>query len=61
MGCGSSNIALHMSYSTKVAEARPGETEVRRHVKFVNGLLSIPEPGVNTLKDLFLRGSSKFP
>lgn len=42
MGCGTSNVALHMSYSAKVAESQEGQTEVRRNLKSTQALLTIP-------------------
>ncbi|CAD8174947.1 unnamed protein product [Paramecium pentaurelia] len=60
MGCRVSNIAPHMSYSTKVQEATEGQTEIRRNVKYTTQLLSIPEQGILNLQDLFSKKAEKY-
>jgi long-chain acyl-CoA synthetase len=42
------------------ASAIDGETTPRRHPSAVNGFLSIPEEGINTLYDVLLRAGKKF-
>lgn len=60
MGCGVSNVAIHMSYSVKVAEAQEGETEVRRNLKSTQALLTIPENDIHTLQDAFQKKALQF-
>ncbi|CAD8177408.1 unnamed protein product [Paramecium pentaurelia] len=60
MGCQVSNISPFMSYSTKVQEAKQGQSEIRRNVKYTNQLLTIPEQGVMNLQDLFLKSADKY-
>lgn len=45
---------------TPGAAAIDGETIPRRHPSAVNGFLSIPEEGINTLYDVLLRAGKKF-
>ncbi|CAK80910.1 unnamed protein product (macronuclear) [Paramecium tetraurelia] len=60
MGCRVSNVAPHMSYSTKVQEAKEGQSEIRRNVKYTTSLLSVPEQGVLNLQDLFSKSAERY-
>jgi long-chain acyl-CoA synthetase len=48
------------SLPTPGAASIPGETIPRRHPSAINGFVSIPEEGVNTLYDVLLRAGKKF-
>ncbi|KAI8329871.1 hypothetical protein BC941DRAFT_476056 [Chlamydoabsidia padenii] len=47
--------------STKVADAKPGETETRRSVISPHNLVSTPAPDVATLHDLLLYSANTYP
>ncbi|CAD8084657.1 unnamed protein product [Paramecium sonneborni] len=61
MGCKISNVAPHMSYSTKFHNAENGQSEIRRNVKYADKLLQTPEnkDEILTLQDLFSKSADK--
>ena len=40
---------------------KAGETKVRRHPDYINGLLDGPEPELKTMRDIVLHSFQKYP
>ncbi|EAR89380.1 AMP-binding enzyme family protein (macronuclear) [Tetrahymena thermophila SB210] len=48
-------------YAKPISKKKDGETEIYRHPDFLKELLLVPEPGVCTMQDVFLKSAQKYP